>query len=486
MLRSFILHHPRVAGRLGAVLACVVTGVAASAVASATDDVSGTWQGVYHCGASKTDLSLTITHQTPERLAAEFSFRVLNGPHAGTQGRFSMLGSYGSQRREVRLKPAQMISMPPGFVATPVRGVVSADGRRLTGRIEMRGCSGFEAARAAGAAADKTPQGDSGARAAPERPSALLRQQEQARLSEALEREKASVDAELKGLLAVEMGRNWGVNFEKRYKKHWANPAVTELHARYLTQRNDRLRDATAELKALFESTNDSETLDAHERKYLNRQQDSKLEAGAEILGILDERRQTVRYHEEYSKYSAAEHALMMVPERLPLRIPIDYSEPEPEEINLAIMRELTSVGGRMLSGTAVEVGLPPFDLFMPMRLDSSKVEKHSCRHEAGGKAYTCDYRHFLTLSIPAVTYASLRMGGRSALAEELMEKAISEINSTEPVVSTHTFVLTTEGWRSPTMRKVVVDGAFKSYAEMLAAFPECELVERAGQLSCE
>lgn len=450
-------------------------------------DASGTWQGTYRCGADRTNLTLIIDPSASGGLQAEFVFRVLDGPHRGKQGRFTMLGSYTEAHRRVQLRPSRMIDMPRGFVATPLRGVLSADGAHLTGQVELRGCGEFQVARqtqASGTLADSgaqpLPAPKSAPRAAP-RSGSELRQTIFAKM---LAHDEAALQWGT-GLVAVEQGRAWGAKFRQRHQKSWTDPAVVALYERYLKQRNGALRDARAALAAQFESATESLQLDTQERKFLDRRQDGGLEAGRDVLAVLDRRKQALRDAEERSKFSPGEHALMTAQGRPPLSVPANYPEPAPEDINLAILRELTSAGGRMLSGTAVEVGLPPFDQFMPLRLDTTRVEKRGCRLGKKPRAYSCDYRHFLTVSMPEVTLAALRMGGRSEIVEDMLRKSLEQVNKRAPVVVTHTFVLTSGGWRSPSMHKVVVEGAFKSYAEMLAALPPCELVEEGGKFYC-
>lgn len=454
------------------------------ASAAPVPDISGTWQGGYQCGLDRMALTLTILPPASGGLQAEFTFRVLAGPHRGEQGRFAMLGSYTGTRGQIRLKPSRMIEMPPGFIAVALSGVLSADSMHLKGPLALKGCSEFQVTRQAqapGTPVDAGGQPPPASTAAP-RSGAERRQ---TLLAESLARDEATLQKGASPLLEVEMGRGWGERFRQRYQKSWTEPAVVALYERYLKKRDGDLRGARAELVTLFESTTESLQIDALEKKFLHRQQDQRLEAGRDILGVLDQHKQVLRDAEEQSKYSPGEHALMGPQGRLPLAVPVNYPEPEPEDINLAILRELVSVGGRMLSGAAVEVGLPPFDQFMPLRLDAIRVEKQSCRLGQNPRSYSCDYRHFLAVSIPEVTWTWLRTGGRSKTVEDLLTKSLALVNAKEPVVVTHVFVLTSDGWRSPSMHKVIVDGAAKNYAEMLAALPSCTLVEEAGKIRC-
>src|SRR5690606_25747936 len=118
------------------------------------------------------------------------------------------------------------------------------------------------------------------------------------------------------------------------------------------------------------------------------------------------------RYALEAMNYSSRENQLMASPGRPPLTVPVSYTEPDNEEISLAIMREMTAGGGRMLSPTAVEIGVPPFDQFMPIRLDSAKVEKEVCKPMDRSPAYTCSFRLFLRISLPERSRQFLSLGG--------------------------------------------------------------------------
>lgn len=184
--------------------------------------------------------------------------------------------------------------------------------------------------------------------------------------------------------------------------------------------------------------------------------------------------------------YSPRENKLMASPGRLPVVVPETYSEPDEEEIRLAIMRDMAAGGGRMLSPTAVEIGAPPFDQLMPIRLDATKVEKESCSPMTGSAAYTCKFRLFLKMSLPPQSMSFINMGGGNQFFDSLLNKYLASVNNATPGVKAHVFVLTDEGWRSPSMRKESVDATLKTYAETLSNWPECRLVQVGKQMRCD
>lgn len=184
--------------------------------------------------------------------------------------------------------------------------------------------------------------------------------------------------------------------------------------------------------------------------------------------------------------YSPRENKLMASPGRLPVVVPETYSEPDEEEIRLAIMRDMVAGGGRMLSPTAVEIGAPPFDQLMPVRLDATKVEKDSCEPMSGPLAYTCKFRLYLKMSFPPQSMGFLRMGGGNEFFESLLNKQVDAVNNATPGLRAHVFVLTDQGWRSPSMRKESIEATLKTYSETLSDWPECRLVQVGNQLRCD
>jgi len=165
--------------------------------------------------------------------------------------------------------------------------------------------------------------------------------------------------------------------------------------------------------------------------------------------------------------------------------VPESYSEPDEEEIRLAIMRDISAGGGRMLSPTAVEIGATPFDKLMPIRLDATKVEKESCEPVTDPLAYTCTFRLYLKVSLPPQSKSFLNMGGGNAFFDGLMNKYFASVNNATPGLKAHVFVLTDQGWRSPSMRKESIDATLKTYAETLSDWPECRLMQVGNQLRC-
>ncbi|QAA93472.1 hypothetical protein CKA81_06190 [Pollutimonas thiosulfatoxidans] len=207
---------------------------------------------------------------------------------------------------------------------------------------------------------------------------------------------------------------------------------------------------------------------------------------GVEAAALAGTRKAPAAPADPALNYSSRENQLMASPGRLPVIVPETYSEPDEEEIRLAIMRDMAAGGGRMLSPTAVEIGAPPFDQLMPIRLDATKVEKESCNPMTGRLAYTCEFRLYLKVSMPPQSMGFLRMGGGNEFFENLLDKQLASVNNATPGLKAHVFVLTDQGWRSPSMRKESIDATLKTYSETLSDWPECRLVQVGNELRCD
>lgn len=668
-------------------------------------DLNGTWRGSYLCGKVKTNLVLTITQTPPGDLQTEFAFQVTAGPHRNKQGRFLMQGDYRDADGTFRLKPTESIDMPRGFVPTPLSGTLAHDGTRLSGRVEVQGCSSFEVTRdtsAQGARVDMIPA--SGAVVRPEAPvvdsqtdfcgrimawsdraeqehpelgggvarvdaiseiikplyadahfipvfgasltaldskqrktiaqrmhkcfvapqyrdrfngwrrqsidrpllvarqalddfvvmaranqvwrdqawqalgqaagtdrAAYLRaldfgrrlsshdgdmwpservalmekvaeerrrsaesqlvhvvddlierkasmdtlhaitralnerellgdnvvavaQRETLRLQQRMDailtdymaQEEARLRGRGQGVEALEQGLKWHGEVQSRYRSFLDRAPVVELMARFAAQREGDLQAAHDELVQRFSQATQASALDADSRNYLDSRIDGESPQARRLLAALDRRKQEIKIEDERSRYSPRERELMVVAGELPLRVPDTYSEPDAGEIHLAVMRELADLGGRLLSGTVAEVGMPPFDRFLFVRVELKVLDKQSCQ-PSNAREYACTYRHGLVFSIPEGSYAFLRMGGRSELFEQMVNDYIKALNSAEPAATTQTFRLTSAGWRSPSIRDKGVKAIMDTYVEMAASLPDCTLMDwGGGKFTCE
>lgn len=317
-----------------------------------------------------------------------------------------------------------------------------------------------------------------------------LEQKREHIFSELIKQEDKNLENQGAGLEALAWGREWERNFQTTYASFESHPSFIAVQEKYRRSREENLRHARNDLLKIIKNTPTIETLEQDAEKYLDKQLDTTSEAGRAVFTALDEKMAELKIAAEYAaaalNYSSRENELMAVPGKPPVIVPKTYSEPDEEEIRLAVMRDITAGGGRMLSTTAVEIGVPPFDQLMPIRLDASKVEKDTCKPMTDPHAYMCSFRLYLKVSFPPQSVEFIRLGGRNEFFENLLVKFVSSINKATPGLKAHVFVLTSNGWRSPTVRQESIDAALQTYADTFSGWPECRLVQVGNQFRCD
>lgn len=324
-----------------------------------------------------------------------------------------------------------------------------------------------------------------------------LKQKRDHVFAQLIKHEQEQLNSRGKGMEALAWGREWAPRFQTTFASFRDHPSVIAVQTQFQQLRTIDLSDARSDLLALIQAATQAVALDTEVAKYIDKSYDAAAEDGRLILAALDERKKEIRieaqqrererrYALEAMNYSSRENQLMASPGHLPLTVPASYTEPDDEEISLAIMREMTAGGGRTLSRSAVEIGVPPFDQIMPIRLDSTKVEKEECKRMDSSHAYTCSFRHFLRVSFPENTRQFFSLGGGNAMFDGMLQKYLASINNARPGVVAHVFVLTYQGWRSPTMRQQSIEAVLNTYAETFSGWPKCNLVQIGNQFRCD
>ena len=435
--------------------------------------IEGAWQGSYQCPLP-TDLTLIIRHTGPREVVADFVFQAHGTPQRLAPGDFPMKGTYDEARKRVLLIPGTPRTMPPGFRTVRVTGNL-IDGRDGEPGLSVRlaSCAATTLSRVPDVtAAEAYEQYASGlspqiaAQQSKDTPPAVA----ESTNSRAEQRQHPASKppqhpAPKPEHLASGPPQDPGL-------KPAHDPAPKPAQDFVLKQREDG-KSRPAQDLALKQLKDRESQPDADARKKEIRK--AQLEA---------------EYAQQYAllaqNYSARENQLMAAPGRLPLIVPESYTEPDEEEIGLTMMREMTAGGGRMLTPHSIEVGVPPFDIFMPIQLDSARVEKEECRRLESSPAYSCRFRHYLKVSLPARSWEFLGLGGKNEMFNDLVQKYLDKVNETTPGVIAHVFVLTENGWRSPTMREQSIQASLDTYAETFSGWPECDLVHEGGELRCE
>lgn len=99
-----------------------------------------TWVGEYDCAQGRTSLTLQVADARGKLVRAVFDFH-----HAPTQakGQYVLAGTFDEHTGVVDLEPGAWIEQPEGYVSVGMRGRVSRDGLRFTGRITHPTCGAF-------------------------------------------------------------------------------------------------------------------------------------------------------------------------------------------------------------------------------------------------------------------------------------------------------------------------------------------------------
>jgi hypothetical protein len=99
-----------------------------------------TWVGEYDCVQGRTSLTLRVIDVRGKLVRAVFDFHHVP-THAA--GQYIVGGAFDEQTGNVELEPGPWMVQPDGYEAVGMKGRVSFDELRFTGRITSPGCGGF-------------------------------------------------------------------------------------------------------------------------------------------------------------------------------------------------------------------------------------------------------------------------------------------------------------------------------------------------------
>lgn len=196
-----------------------------------------------------------------------------------------------------------------------------------------------------------------------------------------------------------------------------------------------------------------AELLKAHSEQQVNRilalwmpvSQDNSTTAGAELAKVADQRKKRIEFENKFSDGEIA----MMKTELGIVDVPVKPELPTPEEIGLAMLREIASLGGTHVNRTTGHYVIPPADLlgcYYILELKRITVLESA---PVGDGSYICKYSIKVNLSLPQKFLDDFGLSS-SPIHMKLLNAQHDEMNSTTPILIDH-FVLTPGGWRSPT-----------------------------------
>lgn len=288
-------------------------------------------------------------------------------------------------------------------------------------------------------------------------------QREQARMAAALQQrlaalmpaEKKKVEAFGSGLAAVEHGAAWYSAFDSTYRRYFADPSVADVLARFTERREQDLRAASPQLKSAIASGRNEGDVNAVLARYIVAP-DGARQNGAAIVRAAADRRQALALERELAKFSERERKLMG-PNNV-VQVPARYSPPTEREIALAALRAFATQG-EILGPDTASTGVAPLQKLFPLTVEVKRVAlaPKSCAASSDG-GFECGYRIWLHLSAGANTRQIMGNSPQGAMLEGLY----TMVNNTEPQVKTDRFVLTSSGWRSPTLQTQMLNNTLR------------------------
>jgi hypothetical protein len=290
-----------------------------------------------------------------------------------------------------------------------------------------------------------------------------------ARLQELLEpmiaEEKAKLAFLGEGEAAVTAGNRWHLDFTSRYGLLEDRPVVRSALDQLAKRRGDDLKAAQGYIAARLRSAKTAQGVENTLTQWLPVQGDRRTTAGAALAEIAGERKQRIAVE---NKFSDKEIALMK--RRLgTVDVPARPNPPTSEEIGLAFLREIAALGGEQVSRTTGHYTVPPagllgvYNIVELLRVDLLGVAP------AGGGSYVCKYSFKAHFSFPPEFLDKFGIR-RSPVHMNMLNAQLQQLNSTKPVLIDH-FVLTPNGWRSPTLNQRGLNAMFtvqRSWAEGL------------------
>jgi hypothetical protein len=118
-----------------AALLAVLFAAGGAGLAEARTAADGVFKGRYTCSAGVAGLTVQITSDSRGRLRALLRFYDLPQNPGIPSGTYRLTGRYVATTRQVTLSPQRWVVQPPGYTMTGISGVLSRDGRTITGRL---------------------------------------------------------------------------------------------------------------------------------------------------------------------------------------------------------------------------------------------------------------------------------------------------------------------------------------------------------------
>jgi hypothetical protein len=107
------------------------------------DALPGVWQGEYQCPQGRTYLLLSVDAAKMGKAQAVFYFFPPPGTNPGETGCFTMTADADKVSGSILLRQGRWLQQPPNYIMIDLKGELSPDGDRFTGKVVEDMCGAF-------------------------------------------------------------------------------------------------------------------------------------------------------------------------------------------------------------------------------------------------------------------------------------------------------------------------------------------------------
>ena len=264
-----------------------------------------------------------------------------------------------------------------------------------------------------------------------------------------LDQERVRFDARGEGLVALANGAAWYAEFETRYlEKFEDNPPIQEMETYFKTNRARDIERAQGALKAAINRAHTEQEVAALVQRYVGLDVDDSQRSKLQVAVAL--RTDSLKFERERWKYSERELALMTRPSEV--SVPARYDPPTAEEISLSIIRSYVKNGGEWVSKTTVKPSLSSAVKLVSVPITVTAVELIGCSTQTSS-GYHCRYRPSFHIDMFREPTGSGRQDSGAAFFQKIFD-GMQRLE--QPQVNEEEFLLTSTGWRSPSLEDKV------------------------------
>lgn len=283
-------------------------------------------------------------------------------------------------------------------------------------------------------------------------------------LRELVPAEEQAIPLEGTDRTALDETTRWYQDFSRRYSFVLGHEALAGLQGQFARRRGEILSALAPALVAQIGSLGDAREVDALLSEVLAVPGDRATEGGKTIAAAGEARWQVLERDRFLARFSKREQDLMNGDGVL--AVPGGYEEPTGEEVRLAMLREIASMGGSQIDERRAQLSIPPFGaLGFGVEVTLGDASSLSCKPQAPG--YECTFTMPMQNRIPDEVR---QFFASNPLYSKMVDLMAVALDLQREFSGTDEFVLTASGWRSPTAAARRLEGIVSHYDAMAEA----------------